>query len=234
MNAPAACVIPDQENESLDYVRLVEELSASYSDDVKAALYSEAVEEPDETPEENRGESESKEQQSSSEAVSDSRSSFIDPFEVRNSSDLTITQEATAERVQPVFNRQESSRIRVKQMELELELHYRDKHYKQKARYSGPLRAGLPDGVGVLWFECGDLYIGEFHMGEMHGVGAFNHKRRHNHIRQIFRGDFVHNEFVGMHSVPPIDRVRVSKTEHQLDIPAALILLDEALDVGPI
>ena len=105
---------------------------------------------------------------------------------------------------------------RVRQMEIELDLYYLDdKFYKQKAKYSGALRHGLPDGMGVLWFESGDLYVGEFHLGEMHGVGAFNHKRRDHHRKQlkskhqIFKGGFVHNEFVG--PLPPIRRVLVSK-----------------------
>jgi hypothetical protein len=99
-------------------------------------------------------------------------------------------------------------------MEIELELYYiTDKFYTQKTKYSGALHRGLPDGMGVLRFENGDLYIGEFHLGEMHGVGMFNQKRREHNRKQakhqIFNGGFVHNEFVG--PLPPIRRVRVSK-----------------------
>ena len=86
------------------------------------------------------------------------------------------------------------STIRVKQHPIDLELQYQnDLGGVHHARYSGPL---VPHGIGVMWFETGDMYIGEFKKGRMHGVGSFNHKLKGHQRHEILRGKFKHNEFV--------------------------------------
>jgi hypothetical protein len=70
------------------------------------------------------------------------------------------------------------------------------KYCRQKALYSGMLhpQSGCPHGVGTLQFiESGDRYIGEVEYGEMHGKGSYYFSKR----RKIFRGNFVHNTFIG-------------------------------------
>jgi hypothetical protein len=108
-----------------------------------------------------------------------------------------------------------SDTIRVAQLPIELELQYQNKNarsYIERAKYSGPLVNGQPHGMGVLWFENGSMYVGEFHMSEMHGVGAFNYKRKgKNRTSHVYRGEFVHNEFV------PEPTVHRTTTENDKD-----------------
>ncbi|KAG7373420.1 hypothetical protein IV203_034144 [Nitzschia inconspicua] len=47
------------------------------------------------------------------------------------------------------------------------------------ADYTGPLVGGKPNGQGMLRFESGDLYFGEFQDGEMNGKGSYVRRRPH-------------------------------------------------------
>jgi hypothetical protein len=113
-----------------------------------------------------------------------------------------------------------NSNIRVAQLPIELELLYQnDRRYIERAKYSGPLVNGQPHGMGVLWFENGSMYVGEFHKSEMHGVGAFNYKRTGKHHRSshhVYRGEFVHNEFVPSSSSEPTVPPTTEEKEPQL------------------
>jgi hypothetical protein len=108
-----------------------------------------------------------------------------------------------------------ASIIRVNQKEITLEMHYHDHSgnlvtYDVHSKYTGPIANGLPHGPGVLRFENGDMYLGEFEKGEMEGVGAFAHRQQYCHANQVFFGTFTHNEFQGdIKTVPPLRRVRV-------------------------
>jgi chromosome segregation ATPase len=72
---------------------------------------------------------------------------------------------------------------RVSRLPITLKLRYRDRvtgainKMEVSAEYSGPLVDGKPEGPGVLRFECGDVYLGEFKQGEMDGVGSYVRKR---------------------------------------------------------
>ncbi|KAG7374048.1 hypothetical protein IV203_013143 [Nitzschia inconspicua] len=57
--------------------------------------------------------------------------------------------------------------------------------------YTGPVKDGLPHGVGTIRFTNGDTYLGEMYGGKMSGKGALYTKSR-----GIFRGRFENNKFV--------------------------------------
>jgi chromosome segregation ATPase len=105
--------------------------------------------------------------------------------------------------------------VRVAQQEVTLEMYYHDKQgdlqtYQVRVKYTGPAVDGVPEGPGMLRFDNGDMFLGEFSAGEMDGVGAFAHRQRHRHANQIFFGKFSHNEFKGdIKDAPPIERVTV-------------------------
>jgi hypothetical protein len=61
----------------------------------------------------------------------------------------------------------------------------------KKASYTGPLRESIPNGTGVVRFECGETYFGEVVNGEMHGNGTMFYPDDMN------RGRFEHNVFRG-------------------------------------
>jgi hypothetical protein len=52
-----------------------------------------------------------------------------------------------------------------------------------KAEYTGPVIVAdgdddkKPHGAGMLRFECGDMYLGEFEYGEMAGTGSYVRQR---------------------------------------------------------
>jgi hypothetical protein len=73
------------------------------------------------------------------------------------------------------------------------------KYGRQKALYSGTIHpnSGCPHGMGTLRFvDLGDVYIGEIAYGEMHGFGAYWHRKTH----KLFRGRYHRNSFVGKQS----------------------------------
>lgn len=51
-------------------------------------------------------------------------------------------------------------------------------------------------GNGAFWFTTGDIYLGQFVEGQMHGIGVMA-IRTSDGSRQILRGFFRQNEFVG-------------------------------------
>lgn len=57
--------------------------------------------------------------------------------------------------------------------------------------YTGPVKEGLPHGVGTIRFTSGDTYLGEMKEGKMSGKGTLYTKSR-----GIFRGNFESNKFV--------------------------------------
>ena len=156
--------------------------------------------------------------------------------EVRENAYQRVLSPHTLEKMEHTFSQERRpacefgrSIERVYQRDLLLELHYHDKDEKEQfynvsAKYTGPLLEGVPHGPGILRFVCGDMYLGEFEMGEMMGFGAFNHVRRDDHINQVFKGEFSHNEFRGANKkkAPLIERVLVSRT------PSKLIALGDA------
>jgi hypothetical protein len=63
--------------------------------------------------------------------------------------------------------------------------------------YSGEIdKEDRSHGNGVFWFSSGDVYLGQFLRGDMHGVGVL--AVQEGGSRQILRGFFYHNEFVGV------------------------------------
>ena len=111
--------------------------------------------------------------------------------------------------------------VRVYQKEVVLELHYHDNERNENccnvhAKYTGELMNDLPHGPGTLRFLNGDLYLGEFKEGEMHGVGAFNHVGSDQGKNQTFTGIFDRNEYCGNSKLEKhhaINRVRVSRAK---------------------
>ena len=93
--------------------------------------------------------------------------------------------------------------VRVYQEEIQLELSFHDKDnnvdfYCEKTKYSGPLRHGLPHGqMGILRFENGDMYLGGFESGKMHGFGSFVQEESGGLVKTILKGEFANNEFQG-------------------------------------
>ncbi|KAL3906951.1 MAG: hypothetical protein SGILL_009071, partial [Bacillariaceae sp.] len=92
---------------------------------------------------------------------------------------------------------------RVARMPITLKLRYRDKisgamdKMEVSAGYSGPLVDGKPDGPGMLRFESGDIYLGEFKGGEMNGVGSYVRKRPPREGDNLcLSGIFANNSYV--------------------------------------
>ena len=80
---------------------------------------------------------------------------------------------------------------RVKRMSVFIER----KYGRQRALYSGTIHSvsGCPHGMGILrYVKSGDIYIGEIAYGEMHGFGAYCHRK----TNRLFRGTFHRNSFV--------------------------------------
>lgn len=64
-----------------------------------------------------------------------------------------------------------------------------------RGRYSGMVQNSLPHGSGVLRFDNGDFYCGQFEVGMLHGVGSLLLRRGGTLLK--YRGHFAGNEFVG-------------------------------------
>ena len=74
--------------------------------------------------------------------------------------------------------------------------------YVHAGFYSGPVNAAWKmHGNGVFWFTSGDLYLGQFQNGQLHGVGMMSVTLEGTDARQIFKGYFRQNEFVGQEKV---------------------------------
>ncbi len=57
-------------------------------------------------------------------------------------------------------------------------------------------------GNGVFWFTTGDMYLGRFFNGQLHGIGAMSiHTSFGDEKKQIFKGYFRNNEFLGEEEV---------------------------------
>ena len=97
----------------------------------------------------------------------------------------------------------DESVVRVYHKEIQLELSFHDKDnkvhfYREATKYSGPLRHGLPHGqMGILRFENGDMYLGGFESGKMHGFGTFVQKGHGELAKTILKGEFANNQFPG-------------------------------------
>lgn len=61
----------------------------------------------------------------------------------------------------------------------------------QKVFFTGPLREGIPNGVGTIRFQDKSTYIGSIVDGKMHGNGAL-----FMHTGIVKRGRFTNNEFI--------------------------------------
>eukprot|EP00980_Cylindrotheca_fusiformis_P014825 scaffold4031_cov135-Cylindrotheca_fusiformis.AAC.12 len=59
--------------------------------------------------------------------------------------------------------------------------------------YMGPMKNGLPNGMGTIRFSNGDTYLGQVVDGKMHGKGTFYHSSRE---LGIVRGSWCNNERV--------------------------------------
>ncbi|KAL3907552.1 MAG: hypothetical protein SGARI_003484 [Bacillariaceae sp.] len=57
--------------------------------------------------------------------------------------------------------------------------------------YTGPVKEGMPHGVGSIRFTNGDTYLGEMNRGRMSGKGTMFSKSK-----GVMRGQFVNNRFV--------------------------------------
>ncbi|KAL3917952.1 MAG: hypothetical protein SGARI_007588 [Bacillariaceae sp.] len=57
--------------------------------------------------------------------------------------------------------------------------------------YTGPVKDGMPHGVGSIRFSNGDTYLGEMKSGKMSGKGTLFSKSR-----GVMRGQFENNRFV--------------------------------------
>jgi acetone carboxylase gamma subunit len=87
--------------------------------------------------------------------------------------------------------------IRVKLSLMEISYITEGQEHMHSGLYSGPVnRRGLMDGNGVFWFTTGDLYLGQFCEGRLHGIGAMSITSEDG-TKQIVKGYFRYNEFVG-------------------------------------
>jgi hypothetical protein len=88
--------------------------------------------------------------------------------------------------------------VRVKVCPMEIFYIIERQSYVHTGFYSGPINARWQmHGNGVFWFTSGDLYLGRFCDGQLHGVGMMSVKLETNGVKQIFKGYFRYNEFVG-------------------------------------
>jgi hypothetical protein len=56
-------------------------------------------------------------------------------------------------------------------------------------------------GNGVFWFNTGDVYLGQFSEGYLHGVGCMT-IHMDDGSKQVLRGFFRKNEYVGTENIP--------------------------------
>ena len=98
---------------------------------------------------------------------------------------------------------QESARAtpgRVKHQDMEISYTTIDREtFLHAGSYSGPLNEkGKMNGNGVFWFDNGDLYLGQFADGDLHGVGALSLSKLNQEGKPvILKGYFEHNQFMG-------------------------------------
>ena len=195
------------------YYDMIDEFSTSFSQEIVTSLISESSVD--------NGDSDVDERVVSFDVASESGGGYVCDTNCLTDDDGQSTSQRSAATASSSF-----AAVRVTRFPIELELHYHnERSYMHKARYSGPLLNGLPDGMGVLWFDTGDMYVGEFHMGEMHGVGAFNHKNIGKKQNELFRGEFKHNEFVN----PTIQRVSIRQSKQHLPVPPPAVDPDPEL-----
>jgi len=76
---------------------------------------------------------------------------------------------------------------------MELELTASDGS-KRRATYTGTVENGKANGMGVMLFETGDMYVGQVVNNEMHGQGTYSFKRK---SKKSLEGTFVHNVYTG-------------------------------------
>jgi len=92
--------------------------------------------------------------------------------------------------------------IRVKMAPREITYIIDQQEYVQQGYYSGPInRHGKMHGNGIFWFTSGDLYLGQFSDGCLHGVGAMSVMLGEGDVKQVFRGTFHKNEFISHQSM---------------------------------
>jgi chromosome segregation ATPase len=92
---------------------------------------------------------------------------------------------------------------RVSRMAIVLKMRYQNKNSGSmeqmdvSAEYTGPLVDGKPHGPGMVRFESGDLYLGEFQDGEMNGAGSYIRRRPPREGDNVcLSGMFANNEFI--------------------------------------
>ena len=189
-----------------DYVNLLREASAGLPEEFVSALVAEthsfdqesAEEEPEDPDDEDSSDDENMSASSPPYAFN------VQPLWVSDARDLTDIQ---SPRLVGEDDDGEFDQVRkVKELPIELELHHHRRMFVRKARYTGPIVNGLPQGQGILRFEDGGgSYLGEFQDGEMHGVGLFSKQGSgQEHRGDVWFGGFIQNEFAG-----PLRRVSV-------------------------
>lgn len=68
--------------------------------------------------------------------------------------------------------------------------------------YTGPInRHNRIHGNGVFWFNTGDMYLGQFSEGYLHGVGCMT-IQMDDGSKQVLRGFFYKNEYIGTDNIP--------------------------------
>jgi hypothetical protein len=96
-----------------------------------------------------------------------------------------------------------SSLVRVKMCPMEITYIIDEQTHVHAGYYSGALNfRGAMHGNGAFWFITGDLYIGQFSDGQLHGFGAMSIQTSScDKKKQIFKGVFRNNQFLGEEEV---------------------------------
>lgn len=101
--------------------------------------------------------------------------------------------------------------FRVKMSPMVITFVLNGQEYIHEGYYSGPVKNHPPNhimhGNGCFWFTTGDLYLGQFWNGMLHGVGVMSviieNENGQGGEKKIFKGYFRNNEFVGDERVDP-------------------------------
>ena len=74
--------------------------------------------------------------------------------------------------------------------------------------------------MGILRFENGDMYLGGFESGKMHGFGSFVQEENGGLVKTILKGEIANNEFQDDGSVnfPCLLAERASKHRSTPDV----------------
>ena len=85
----------------------------------------------------------------------------------------------------------------VKMCPLDIRFFIQGQEYERTGFYTGPInQQSQMHGNGTFWFTSGDVYLGQFRNGELHGFGIMSMTSTLDGVKKIFKGNFRYNKFL--------------------------------------